>query len=336
MTTRKPRPSRREVLGALAAGSVWLGLDGRLSAAAPTDKKPEVTFGLLADAQYADAQPAMDRQYRESVRKLAEAVGELNQRKLDFTIHLGDFIDRDFASFRAVASVYEKLACPHYHVLGNHDFSVAPADKPKVLATMGLDKLGSRAGYYDFTVARWRFVALNGTDVSTYANAPRSAKHTRARALMSELKKRKRRNAAPWNGGFGAEQLAWLGRTLAAADKARQRVVLFNHMPLFPDNAHNLYNDTDVLAVLDKHPNVAAVFTGHNHAGNYGARNAVHHLTLRGMVQTRRNAYAVVEAYADRLRVTGFGREPSRTMTTRTAGALARGTCKVIQPEDNE
>ena len=319
---RRGELSRRELLAAMAGGAVGLGFDGRVFAAEADDGgRAELTFGAIADAQYADADTRGTRHYRRSVDKLAEAVERLNGRRLDFAIHLGDFIDRDFGSFAKIAPVYARLRAPRYHVLGNHDWSVAAADKAKVLRALGLDKLGSKrkTGHYDFSVGRWRLIVLNGTDVSTYANPAGSGKHREAQAALGKLKARKAPHAHDWNGGLGREQLAWLGKTLDAAAKARQRVILFCHMPVCPANAHNLYDDTAVLKLIDAHEHVVAYLNGHNHAGNYARRKAVHFLTLKGMVERDTNAFAVVEARRDHLRVTGFGRQTSRTLGLRDA-----------------
>jgi manganese-dependent ADP-ribose/CDP-alcohol diphosphatase len=306
--------SRRRFLRIAGTGAVCLGFDGRIFAGETRGGKPELTFGVLADAQYADADRGGSRYYRQSVRKLAECVKDLNARALRFTIHLGDFIDRGFASFGTLGPVYGRLTMPHYHVLGNHDFSVDAKDKARVVGVLGLDKLGSRTGHYDFAVGRWRFVVLNGTDVSTYANPKGSEKRKQAEAALLELKRRKARNARPWNGGLGARQLTWLRRTLGEAATAGQRVVLFCHMPVYPPNAHNLFDDGEVLKTIDANRNVVAYVNGHNHAGNYAARKGVHYLTIKGMVEQQTNSYGVIEVHSDHLRLIGFGREIGRTM----------------------
>ena len=67
-------------------------------------------------------------------------------------------------------------------------------------------------------------------------------------------------------------------------------------------------------SLLARYPCVAAYLNGHNHAGNYGERDGIHYLTLKGMVDTEKTAYAVIEVYPDRLAVKGFGRETDREM----------------------
>jgi hypothetical protein len=64
---------------------------------------------------------------------------------------------------------------------------------------------------------------------------------------------------------------------------------------------------------------VVAYFSGHEHRGGYAEQGGVHFVTLRGVVEGHDSAYAMVEVYADRLEMKGFGREPSRTLTIRGA-----------------
>ena len=59
---------------------------------------------------------------------------------------------------------------------------------------------------------------------------------------------------------------------------------------------------------------MAAYINGHNHAGNYGEKDGIHYLTMKGMVDTLKNSYGVVEVYEDRLALNGFGRQENREM----------------------
>ena len=110
------------------------------------------------------------------------------------------------------------------------------------------------------------------------------------------------------------KQLKWIESRLVTATKAKERVMLFCHFPVFPKNGHNLWNDKVLTELLARYPCVVAYINGHNHAGNYGQRDGIHYLTLKGMVDTEENSYAVIEVYADRLVVKGFGRERSREL----------------------
>ena len=53
---------------------------------------------------------------------------------------------------------------------------------------------------------------------------------------------------------------------------------------------------------------------GHNHAGNYGTKNKIHYLTLKGTVDITSNAFSVIEVCKDRLLLKGIGRQKNREM----------------------
>ncbi len=272
------------------------------------DEKPLFRFGVIADCQYADADATPIRLYRLASEKLAESVDFLNTQDLAFTIHLGDFIDRDFISFDTVAPIYDRLQAPHYHLLGNHDYSVDDALKTKVPA-----RLGMPARYHTFTenIPKWRFIVLDGNEVGVLAHPKDSPEYKEGEAIRLSYPK----PPPEWSGGMGPEQIAWLDAELSAARDAGEKALLFCHYPLFPEGVHNLWNDTELLALVARHKDtVAAWMNGHNHDGNYGAKDGVHFVNFKGMLDTRLNAYAVVEVYPNALKITGYGREPDRVL----------------------
>ena len=59
---------------------------------------------------------------------------------------------------------------------------------------------------------------------------------------------------------------------------------------------------------------VAAWINGHNHAGTYEQRDGIHYLTLKGMLDTKENAFATIEIYEDAIKVDGHYREPDRRL----------------------
>ncbi|MCL5271154.1 MAG: metallophosphoesterase [bacterium] len=298
-------------VAALAAGLVLAACHGanpRSSEKNQPSMQPFFTFGALADAQYADHDPWNTRYYRASLGKLTACVNEFNRRDLTFVIDLGDLIDRDAASFAPALKALAPLRAPLYHVAGNHDLA---AGRPEEAARA----LGLARRYYDFARSGWRFVVLDGNDLSLYATTAGSPEHAAAEAMLDDLRRRGAPNAQEWNGGIGPAQLDWLRATLARARAVGERVVVFCHFPVWPDNVHNLWNAEAALDALDSSPGVVAWIAGHNHEGNYGLRRGVHHLTLRGMVETPdRGAYALVEVWPDRLRVIGRDGEPDRTL----------------------
>ena len=272
---------------------------------------PLFSFGVIADAQYCECDPAIGRYYRNSTDKLADALQTLNQHDLAFILDLGDLIDRDFSSFDTVLKVYEQSNFQVYRTLGNHDFSVADGQKSEVANRLGLDQ----AAYYDFVYLGWRFIVLNGNEVSTFAHPSGSEEARAAAEKLEALEKRGAVNARPWNGGISQQQLSWLESKLEAAKQEKQKVIVANHFPVYPENSHNLWNDSELVDLLIRYPQVVAYFNGHNHAGNYGQKEHIHFLNFKGMVETEdENSFARVEVFTDRLEVKGHGRESPRSM----------------------
>ncbi|MCP1559888.1 UNVERIFIED_ORG: putative phosphodiesterase [Methylobacterium sp. SuP10 SLI 274] len=299
--------SRRSVLAASAA---------LLAARAGAADGP-LRFGVIADPQYAEAppNPTLGRYYANSLDKMRAAVAALNGEDLRFVVTLGDIIDRDVASYDRILPIYQTLRHETRFLLGNHDFAVAPEHRGRVPGLLGME-----GSYYDFVVAGIRFVVLDGNDVSLFAPLPGDPRRTLAAERLEQAKAAGLINAKPWNGSLSESQFAWLERRLAAARTAGERVVVLNHYPIAPDNPHNLWDAGRLTSLLAGQPHVIAYFNGHNHAGNYAERDGIHYVNFHGMVDTPdSSAFAVVEIAGDRLEIRGFGREPSRSLTLKTA-----------------
>lgn len=270
-------------------------------------------IGLVADAQYADVEPTKTRFYRDSLARLNEAVAHFERRDLAFCVHLGDLIDRDWRSFAAIQAPLASSRHRWHHVLGNHDFDMADAEKPRVPAQLGIPQR-----YRFFEHSGFRFVLLDTNDVSTYAHPAGSPERAAAEKELARITAAKLVQAKSWNGGIGPAQLAWFERTCAEARAAGQRVIVLAHQPVYPENQHNIWNDAEVLAAIDRQPNVVAWLNGHNHDGNFGERHGIPFVNFRGMVETPGpNAFATAQILPDRLLLTGHGREPSRELKFR-------------------
>ena len=267
--------------------------------------KYKFSFGAIADCQYCSGPNRGSRHYSSSVKKLHQCVRELNSHDLKFVIHLGDFIDRDYASFDKVLPIYQSLKMPAYHALGNHDFDVADKWKAKVPERMGM-----KSKYYDFSIDDWRFIVLDGNDVSFHAYPKDSSEYREAEVYYRENKIRSPR----WNGAVGEKQLTWMKEVLKGAEKKGEKVVLYCHFPVYPADPHNLWNAKEVISILETFSCVKAYINGHNHKGKYGQKNGIHYLTLKGMVETESNAYSIIGIFQDRIKVIGYGRESDRIL----------------------
>lgn len=281
-----------------------------LAAPAAAQDAPLVRFGAIADPQYAPAPPRGSRFYANSLWKLSEAVDALNEEDLDFVITLGDIIDRHIDAYNHILPIYQKVESDNWFVLGNHEYDVAK----DYVQTVPM-YLGMQARYYSFVENGVRFITTDGNDLSMYATPQDTPRRAEAEALYASLVDAEAINAKTWNGGVSAEQFAWLRGELDAAQAAGELVVVFNHFPAAPDDMHNLWNYAEMQALLGEYDNVMAYLNGHNHVGNYGVVDGVHYVTVEGMLETAATtAYAVVEVYADRIEIDGFGRATDRVL----------------------
>lgn len=276
-------------------------------------EKPLFSFGVITDVQYADVDQAGERNYRGSLAILQKTIEELNQHELAFTVSLGDLIDRDLESFAKPLSILTDSRAKVHHVFGNHDFTVADEHKKEVPKLLGNPK-----GYHAFTQGDLVFVVLNGLDNSIDGHPTGSAGYKKATSTLAELEKLGASNAKPWNGGLGKKQTNWLAKTLTKAQRQKKRAIVFCHYPLLPENGLHLWNNREILTLLNEYSGVIAYFSGHHHTGNYVVENGLHHLTFYGMVEAKSPSLgAVVHVYEDRLELEGIGNQESRTLRFR-------------------
>ncbi|MDN5201984.1 metallophosphoesterase [Fulvivirgaceae bacterium BMA10] len=277
------------------------------SSKAHYDEIPLFSFGVMADVQYCECKSSGERMYRSSPRKLEETVGAFNDRELKFIAHLGDFIDRDFESYDKLLAITAQLKAPLHFALGNHEYSVEEHLKDKVMS-----KLGLKQAYYSLDMEDWKFIFLDGNDLSFYRVSEDDKKFNETNRMFSKIKSRNKPNARQWNGGYGKEQLLWLEKELK--ETRDKKIILFSHFPIFPFQSHNSWNDEEVVDLLLEYPNVVAWMNGHNHDGNYAQKDHIHFVNFKGMVNTKENAYAIVTIYRDKIVIKGFGREVDRVL----------------------
>jgi 3',5'-cyclic AMP phosphodiesterase CpdA len=273
------------------------------------EQEPLFSFGMIADIQYACTEPVGTRFYRSSLYKLREAVTELRKDSVDFVITLGDMIDRDIKSYEPILNILDSSGLRFYHITGNHDYSVDPEKKRDLPAVFN-----TWPGYYSLIHKNYRFIFLNGNEISTYSSNNKAI-ISQANTLLGELRNRGESNAVEWNGGISDRQLAWLDDQMNKAACKNEKVLIFCHFPVFPENIHNLLNYNEVLDVLADHQHTIAWFNGHNHAGNYGRYKGTHFVTMKGMVESEtQNSFARIDVCSNKICIIGSGRENSRIL----------------------
>ena len=304
------RRSLLKMAGAAALVTPFAGFSVRTAVA---QDAPLFQFGVIADPQYAPFPPAPGgtRYYANSLWKINEAIGTLNEEKLEFVVTLGDIIDRNWESFGDILPIYDKLAHPHFFVLGNHDYAVADDYLRSVVRNMGMEK-----AYYDFTGGGYRFLVIDGNDVSTFAPPPGDPRREIAEEMLAKLTEAGAPNAQSWNGSLSDEQFAWMETKIAEAKTAGEKVIVLGHYPVYPLNEHNMWDSERIVELITSSDNVVAYFNGHNHMGNYGAIGNKHFVNFKGMVETAdTTAYATIAVFDGKIEIKGVGREESRTLT---------------------
>jgi len=272
-------------------------------------KAQTLHFGVIADTQYCNCEnaPQYNRYFAETKARLEIAIDTFNAHDLSFVINLGDIIDKDWESFDDILPVFESATAEKYHVLGNHEFYLEDSLKEKVTA-----RLGMQQRYYSFDKENWRFIVLNAMDLSLQAHPKDSQKYERSDSLFQKTLSMSLPQAKVWNGGIGNGQQRWLENQLKEATSNNQQVIIFSHIPLWPVNMNTLWNNEEILSILESYNCVKAHLAGHYHEGNYEFKAGIHHLTLKGMLDTPdQNAFSIIEITGNQIIIHGYGREQS-------------------------
>ena len=107
-----------------------------------------------------------------------------------------------------------------------------------------------------------------------------------AEKCPTELKVSGAKNAQNYNGSLSDTQFEWLRQRVKEAVAADQKIIIFNHYPVYPVHETNARDRERLVKLVTDTPNIVAYLNGHNYAGNYGQTGRKHFLTFRGMVET--------------------------------------------------
>lgn len=276
-----------------------------------SESESVLKIGLVADPQYANNPTAGKRHYRESLWKLEEAIATFNGDDVDFVQNLGDIIDKGWGNYDSILPLYQHLnpGIENYHLLGNHDFAVDASHLPNLLETLSMPDY-----YYSYEKKGWRFIVLDATDYSYFSNSLHNHDTNQINSYYDMTTGKS--NNYRWNSAIGKKQQNWLNQELESARSLEQKVIVFSHMPLRPlDHSENLWNNTEIIEILENSPNVVAFINGHNHAGEYVFKNGIHYITILGMVDTKINSFGIMEIYKNSLVLKGYGNQESFNLT---------------------
>jgi 3',5'-cyclic AMP phosphodiesterase CpdA len=264
-----------------------------------------ITFGIIADPQYANTATSGTRYYRSSLTKLAQAADTLQAHAVPFAAVLGDFINGYTAADTALAlrdldSVnlrLDRFTGEKYAVIGNHD--VASLSKAEFL---GRVSTAVRSNCYSFDKGNYHFVVLDGN----YRADGVDFNHSNF----------------TWSDAWASPaEIAWLTADLAAAGARDVFVFIHYILDTTVTSGECLKNASELIRIFENAGNVKAVFSGHAHTGGYKDFNGIHYLVMRGMVENalpaNRFAEATVTPAGDSLIVRGYFEQPSYRLRLR-------------------
>ena len=263
--------------------------------------KKAIRFGLVTDLHYAEKDPSYGRYYRQSLKKLDEALACFQESGIDFIFELGDLKDQSerptipqtLAFLDDAESHLQRLGKDVYHVLGNHDMD--SISKKDFLAHTRNPGEANGKGNYTFERNGLTFIVLDATFREDQSDYDRSNYDWRIAVVPD------------W-------ELVWLEEQL---QKGRGPVVVVVHQLL--EGADEIprtlfvHNADRVNQILVDSKRVLAVLQGHHHDGDITIRNDIPYITFPGLIEGPypKTAFAIVEISPNgTIRIEGHGQPP--------------------------
>ncbi|KAL5544143.1 hypothetical protein UlMin_007927 [Ulmus minor] len=304
-------------------------------------KHPLFSFGVISDVQHADIPDGrsflgVPRYYRHSILVLQRAVQRWNeQKKHEFAINFGDIVDgfcpkeQSLNTVSKVVEEFHKFNGPVYHLIGNHCLYNLP--RSKLLPLLKIPSEDQRA-YYDFSPAlEFRFVVLDGYDISAIGWPQDHPNTSEARKFLQEKNPNEEKNSPEglvgrerrflmFNGAVGKEQMKWLDGILKEATEMQQKVIICCHLPLDPGASTNdalLWNYDEVMNLIHQYNCVKVCLAGHDHKGGHSIdSHGIHHRVLEAALECPpgTDSFGYVDVYDDRISLVGTDRMVSAEM----------------------
>ena len=188
----------------------------------------------------------------DTAERLVRGVESINHEyaDADFCVLAGDLVDRgDKEAYKRLKAIMRRLTIPYYPALGNHD------DREVFLSVFGRTHCDSN-GHVQRVIDRkgYRVIVLDSAE---------AGRHT---------------------GVLCYKRLAWLRDQLNTALDRPVIIIIHHHVNkvwFFMDN-YLLENSNELLDVLDIHPDVRHVISGHVHISTTGVIRGVPFTTVAG------------------------------------------------------
>jgi 3',5'-cyclic AMP phosphodiesterase CpdA len=260
------------------------------------DNHTPLRFGIITDIHFStENEPAAAAK---TAADLSACLDCWQRNDIDFLVQLGDQIKGSDThkeeEFRQVSSILNIFSGTIHHVLGNHCLALP---RQTLMTALGL-----QTPFYAFTIRGFRFIVLDGMDVSVL-RIPETLEDSQTLAFF---------HAHPelhdYCGAVGVQQQSWLKRELKEAELAGEKAIAVCHFPLLPettDPKHGLlWNHREIAELLASSPAVKACFSGHYHYGGYALHKGIHFVVLPAFVNRHEHpgfTCGMVELHEERM-----------------------------------
>lgn len=234
----------------------------------------EVRIIHVSDSHFATlGQGYSERDVAPSEKVLRDAVNDINTIKNKaFVVFSGDNIDKpnpdELERFLKIAN---KLNCKYYVVIGNHEVSkYQQFSKKDYLRIVRKHSKNCRPKNPNYVIKKdgLVFLVVDG------------AKETIPGA----------------SGYFKEDTLKWLDRTLKKYHN--KYVVIFQHFPIeapYFNKTHRTFDVDGYKTILDKHPNVIAIASGHYHANSEKMVDGIYHISTPSLLEDEEHNYKIID-----------------------------------------
>lgn len=293
-------------------------------------------LGLIADVQYCDCEDdwnyerSRQRFYRTSLTHLDNALEYFQLTGCNKILQVGDLIDgrcRTYKNFSSASTLigkrFESDNYETFHVTGNHElynFSRSELRNSFIgKSSKKYQKVDTDLNYYKVNLtSQICLIVLDTYEISVLNRRDPSVvdiDRLAAEKILRENNKNESWNDpigarkakfVAFNGALGSTQLKWLSEQLTECSLLDNTVIISGHIPILStgnDPLSILWNDDEVLEIIQRFPCVKAYVCGHAHYHEIKYTKQFIHLSLPGIIEAPYNEkpFGTLQIFDDKL-----------------------------------
>ena len=237
----------------------------------------DIKFIQVTDSHYAEVGADYTQRDVENSKSILEkTIKDINSiPDIDFVVFTGDNIDQaDDVDLKAFLKLANQLKYPYYVVIGNHEvFRSQNLDKKEYIRIVSKYSKNCRTKSPNYVFVKKGIVFLVVDGAKEIIPGPA--------------------------GYYKQDTLKWFDKKLTKYKDCK--IVVFQHFPIvepYYNRTHTTYNKGEYEAVLKKHNNVLAIFSGHFHANGEKMVDGIYHVSTPALVEGPHN-FKIIEITGD-------------------------------------